>query len=147
MLTERRIDNQRYDCLCCIKRKTSTILHSDVQPRKPVGLMSANKDSGLQAILNKHVLPAILHPAGKVIFLLMAVAMAVLGGVGVTRLREGLPLGSLAPDDHYYRDFDAASSQFDSNSGVYFPCVASACGGAPSTGSEIQFPRSCLVRI
>lgn len=117
VLTERRINNQRFDCCCCFKSKQSESAHPGTPPRKPVGLMSANKDSGLQSLLNKYLLPAIFHPAGKVIIVLVAVALAVVGGIGITKLREGLPLGSLAPDDHYYRDFDDASASFESNSG------------------------------
>ena len=117
VLTERRIDNERYDCCCCFKRERSEIAPPDA-PRKPTGLMSANKDSGLQAVLNKYLLPAIFHPVGKALILLFGVALVVLGGIGFTKLREGLPLGSLAPDDHYFREYDSAAASFQSNSGT-----------------------------
>jgi hypothetical protein len=112
VLTERRIDAQRYDCLCCLKRPTSETAPPDSAPRKPVGLMSGNKDTGLQALLDKHLLPALLHPVGRALMLALVVGLSVVGAVGITRLREGLPLGDLAPDDHYYRDFDRKLQEF-----------------------------------
>ena len=86
--------------------------------------MSANKDSGLQSLLNKYLLPAIFHPAGKAIIVLIAVALAVVGrlsdrGIGITERREGLPFGFLAPDDHYFRDFSDAALNFESSSGKF----------------------------
>ena len=101
VLTERRIENQRYDCLYCFKRTPSEIAYSEIVPSKPVGLVSASKDSFLQAVLNKYMLPGLFHPVGKAFVLLFAVAMAVVGGIGITKLDEGLPLGLLAPDSHY----------------------------------------------
>ena len=107
ILTERRIDNQHYDCLCCFRRTPSEIAHPEIVPSKPAGLMSASKDSFLQAVLNKYMLPALFHPVRKTFVLLFAVAMAMVGGIGITQLDEGLPLGLLAPDSHYMKDFSA----------------------------------------
>jgi Patched family len=118
VLTEHRINSQRYDCLCCIKRKTNETADSALVASKPVSVISAKKDSGVQAVLDKCILPAIFHPAGKIIILLNVVALAVVGGIGSTRLREGLPLGTLAPDGHYFRDFDDAITEFSQESGI-----------------------------
>lgn len=131
VLTERRIDSQRYDCCCCWQRTPNFNESSAARANRPGGLMSGSKESFLQAKMNKYLLPALLHPAGKSIMLLFAVAMAVVGGIGITKLREGLPLSSLAPDDHYFRDFDAAVDRIERNSGVLGirfveqPCVVS----------------------
>lgn len=120
VLTEKRIDNQYFDCCCCCQRKSSDVANpeSSIAAPKPSGLMSGNKDSGLQKALNKYLLPGILHPVGKGVILLVFIGLAVVGGVGITKLREGLPLGTLAPDGHYYRDYDDALREFSQESNV-----------------------------
>jgi hypothetical protein len=120
VLTERRIDASRIDCCCCFKAATSeggpagavTVL-----AQRPAGLMSANGDSWLQQLLNRTVLPVMLNPVSKVIMICIVAGLAVVGAVGVGRLKEGLPLGDLAPDDHYIRAFDDRAEQFEDNSG------------------------------
>lgn len=84
----------------------------------PVGILSSSKDSYLQLFLNRFVLPALLNPIGKLVIVLLVVALAVVGGIGVSRLDEGLPLGALAPDGHYYKGFDERIVKLESQSGV-----------------------------
>ena len=55
------------------------------------------------------------------------VAVAVLGGVGITRLQEGLPLGDLAPDGHYYKDYDAARVALAKESSIGMQTPVSFC--------------------
>ena len=85
----------------------------------PVGLLSASKDSWLQIVLNRVLVPPLLHPASQAAILALLVAALVSGGLGVSRLGEGLQQSSLAPDGHYVRSFDALNIDFNANSGAH----------------------------
>ena len=84
----------------------------------PVGFLSASKDSYLQLLLNRYVVPVLFHPAGKAICTLIVVAMVVLGAIGATRLEQGLNEADLAPDGHYIKTFFTLDSRFETSSGV-----------------------------
>lgn len=118
VLNERRIAGSRYDCACCWKRPEPSITDPSAVQSVPVGILSSNKDSYLQLVLNKYMLPAILSPIGKLVIVGLVIATSVLGGIGVSRLDEGLPLGDLAPDDHYFKLFYDRQVLFQSQSGM-----------------------------
>ena len=120
VLHERRVAANRFDCCCCWSRSESTegAGRSTSKDTIPVGILSSSKDSYLQKLLNNYVIPALLSTVGKLVIVLLVVALAVLGAIGVTRLDEGLPLGSLAPDGHYFKGFDERNVLFETQSGA-----------------------------
>lgn len=83
----------------------------ELMPKRAVGLLSASKDSPLQVFINRYVLPAILSPVGKVMVIALVLIGIVLGAVGASRLREGLDIGTLAPDGHFIKPFDDLDRQ------------------------------------
>ena len=63
VLTERRIESSRYDCLCCWTRTEAKPSEGKTEPSEedpsgheprpvPVGILSSSKDSYLQKLLN-----------------------------------------------------------------------------------------------
>jgi hypothetical protein len=134
VLHERRVAANRYDCLCCCTRRESISgtdpsiedpdksMPAEAAKPLPIGMLSSNKDSLLQQAINKYILPLMLHPIGKVVIVLLVVAVAVLGGIGVAEVTEGLPTGSLAPDGHYYKTFDTKLDAFRFQTGALQPC-------------------------
>ena len=109
------------------------------QPRakRAVGVLSASKDSWLQWLLNKALVPVLLHPVGKTVMLALLVAGVVCGGIGITRLGEGLEDAWLAPDGHYSGAFADAASVFERNGGALsLLCVALQMPGCVSPWFE-----------
>jgi hypothetical protein len=99
-----------------------------------VGFLSSSKDSWLQIFLNRVLVPLLLYPVGQVAILSLLVAGLVSGGVGISRLGEGLKLPSLAPDNHYVKSFYTLNDKFSSGSGAPQP--------APPARSWLRFGQS-----
>ena len=96
VLTERRIEAIACGLLLLLSKKSSARLPrpgaaESAGPRKPIGLMSANKDSYLQQLLNRFMLPAIFHPVGKAFAILLVIAIAVVGAVGIGKVEGRSP--------------------------------------------------------
>ena len=97
-----------------------------------MGALSASKDSWLQWLLNKALVPVLLHPVGKAVVLALLVVGIVCGGIGVTRLGEGLKLSELAPDGHYAVAYDNAATVFERNGGAHMRAVCCCAGAWPN---------------
>eukprot|EP00892_Ulva_mutabilis_P004763 jgi/Ulvmu1/2659/UM014_0114.1 len=85
--------------------------------KTPVGFLSSNKDSWLQLFLNKYLFSIVYSAPGKAAIFCIVIAGIVLGAVGITRLDEGLPLSTLAPDGHYLKTFIDRFDQFEQSAG------------------------------
>lgn len=95
----RRQARRHVDIVCCVARAPDAVT--------PVPRLT-----GMQRLMKRYYAPVItrnrkVHACVLASFL----ALAVVCGVGVAHVREGLPLMDLAPNGHYARHFLLAADQ------------------------------------
>ena len=82
------------------------------------GLLSSSPHAPLPRLLERAVLPWLLHPFGRVAVLLILLGAMVASAFGATRLQEGYTIADLAPDGHFVGVFDRADFQFRRQAGA-----------------------------
>ena len=82
------------------------------------GLLSSSPHAPLPRLLERAVLPWLLHPFGRVAVLLILLVAMVASAYGATRLQEGYTIADLAPDGHFVGVFDRADFQFRRQAGA-----------------------------
>lgn len=89
----RRQAKRHVDVACCVARA-------------PASVSVVPQHTGLQRLMRKYYAPAITRNRKVHVCVLASfLALAVVCGIGVTKVKEGLPLMDLAPNGHYARQF------------------------------------------
>ena len=81
------------------------------------GLLSASPQAPLRVLIERCILPWLLHPVGSIAVLAILLAAITASAIGAARLGEGYTLADLAPDGHYLQAFDRADAAFRRQAG------------------------------
>jgi hypothetical protein len=112
----------------------------ELLPRRRVGMLSASKDSPLQHLLNRYLVPLVLNRWCRALCLLLVAVGVAVSAYGATHLSEGLQISSIAPDGSFVKPFDAlerelrryAGAHVDAHRGTLFACLQASCARCDS---------------